>query len=183
MLPTCVLSQAAVTTSWLCQACHLAIIFETSSPSSKTHTRRPLRLQTCSKCNEEKPKSEFYASKYLSSGLHSQCKRCVRAGQEKRVRCNPEQAATEKTCRCAAQRSLLSMPPIQSILLWHCTPLREAGALQPEAGRHREDLPVRREGPLPSNTPIVPILSWTTPPIRSRAPWRRRATALKGKLP
>lgn len=60
--------------------------------------------QTCSKCNEEKPKSEFYASKYLSSGLHSQCKRCVRAGQEKRVRCNPEQAATEKTCRCAKRK-------------------------------------------------------------------------------
>lgn len=72
-------------------------------------------MQTCSKCNEEKPKTEFYASKYLASGLHSQCKRCVRAGQEKRVRCTPENAAKEKTCRCArasASSVTLSIPSI-----------------------------------------------------------------------
>lgn len=56
-------------------------------------------VQVCSKCNEEKSKSEFYVSKYLSSGLHSQCKRCVRQGQEKKVRCPPEQAAEVKVCR------------------------------------------------------------------------------------
>jgi len=54
----------------------------------------------CSKCNETKAPSEFYVSKYLSTGLHSQCKKCVRAGQERRVRCPPEKAAPEKVCRC-----------------------------------------------------------------------------------
>ena len=58
------------------------------------------RLQVCSKCNETKAPSEFYVSKYLSTGLHSQCKKCVRAGQERRVRCPPEKAALEKVCRC-----------------------------------------------------------------------------------
>ena len=53
----------------------------------------------CSKCNETKPPSDFYVSKYLSTGLHSQCKKCVRAGQERRVRCPPEAAAQEKVCR------------------------------------------------------------------------------------
>ena len=56
--------------------------------------------QVCSKCNETKAPSEFYVSKYLSTGLHSQCKKCVRAGQERRVRCPPEKAAPEKVCRC-----------------------------------------------------------------------------------
>ena len=59
----------------------------------------------CSKCNETKAPSEFYVSKYLSTGLHSQCKKCVRAGQERRVRCPPEKAAEEKVCRCDGWRN------------------------------------------------------------------------------
>lgn len=62
-------------------------------------------MQVCSKCNEEKGKAEFYVSKYLTSGLHSQCKRCVRQGQERRVRCPPEHAAATKVCRCRPCRA------------------------------------------------------------------------------
>ena len=58
-------------------------------------------LQTCSKCQEVKPTTDYYVSRYLSTGLHSQCKKCVRNGQEKRVRCPPEEAATSKVCRQA----------------------------------------------------------------------------------
>ena len=66
--------------------------------SSRSRASPP---QTCSKCGETKATTDFYVSRYLSTGLHSQCKKCVRAGQEKRVRCPPEEAAASKVCRCA----------------------------------------------------------------------------------
>jgi hypothetical protein len=122
----------------VCMRCaHLTSLGKSLSNVCLGLTLRPPAPQTCSKCNEEKPKSEFYASKYLSSGLHSQCKRCVRAGQEKRVRCNPEQAATEKTCRCAERG-----PPVEPPV--NCLPISR---VQPGAGRHGADLPVRQRRP------------------------------------
>lgn len=56
----------------------------TSSPGD------PPGMKTCVKCSVLRPRSDFYASKGMTSGLHSWCKPCCSAAAKARYWSNPE---------------------------------------------------------------------------------------------
>jgi hypothetical protein len=54
-------------------------------------------MKTCSKCNADKPESEFYTytsrDKHLTGGLHARCKRCEHDARASHRKANPQKAA------------------------------------------------------------------------------------------
>lgn len=46
-------------------------------------------MKKCADCDIEKPESDFYANKWMKSGLQSYCKDCTKARARKSAKANP----------------------------------------------------------------------------------------------
>ena len=55
----------------------------------------------CTKCKQEKIRTEFYKNKSKKDGLYSQCKSCARKAKRKYRKANPEKIreSSSKSCR------------------------------------------------------------------------------------
>lgn len=54
-------------------------------------------MKKCSKCGNDRPKSEFYKNKTKSDGLHAQCKECTKISNNNWRKKNPEKAKASRT--------------------------------------------------------------------------------------
>ena len=73
-------------------------------------------MKTCSKCGENKPRSEFYARPEAADGLRSKCKLCFRAYMKARIKQYRRTARGKATKRASRHEYRARYPERQAAM-------------------------------------------------------------------